>query len=347
MIFLLIFSLSALLLFNEIAAQMQSDANAISQRPLMINQLNMQRSALKLPLLCQDSLLTSMAQQHASDMAQIGQLAHDLPNDTGLIPQQFCLSSQRMSGFGKAAENVFSYPGNGTAKMAMMQVDSDAVMYANAMNKKFLYVGVGVAYNATTDTYYWTQMFATGDYVGVSCTFQPLVRLIDAQGTIRQYIQPQTGLNPSLYPTGIADGGGGAGSGAKRGYYCTLIAYDPSPEASMTIGSIPYPTVLIPSPNKRPPQKPFNATAQQQQQQAALLLSMAVNVTRNDTLNSTLQAVGEALRLNSSLAIGLNGTDSEAYSILYNEFTSIISRSTTTAMATPTMMMTSTMVTSI
>ena len=342
----MILFLLLLQLFYSSSPVTANNHNAITQRPLMINQLNMQRSALKLPLLCQDSLLTSMAQQHANDMAALDQLGHDLPCDTSRIPNQFCLSASRMSGFGKSAENVFALARNGTAVMAMMQVDSDSTMYSNAMNKDFLYVGVGVAYNATSHTYYWTQLFSTGDYVGVSCTLQPLVRTINGKGKPWQYLQPQTGLNPSLYPGGISSNSGSAGGSGRRGYYCTLIAYDPTSNATLTQGSIPYPTILIPPPQGSHP-SPVNSVNQTAQQQAiaqqAIQAAMAYynRTGANSTgafnataLNSTLEAVGSVVKQNTTLMAGLNGTDSGAMSMLYSQVTSIIMIPSTTSTST-------------
>ncbi len=314
---------------------------AISQRPLMINQLNLQRSALKLPLLCQDSLLTSMAQQHANDMAALNQAGHDLPCDSNQIPSQFCLSASRMSGFGRATENIVSVARNGSSAMAMLQVNADSILYKNVMDKKYLYVGVGVAYNSKSKIYYWTQLFSTGDYTGVSCTLQPLVRTVNNLGKFAQYLQPQTGLNPSLMPAGISSSGTSSSSGSgtgKRGYFCTLIAFDPvsAANATMTHGSIPYPTIRIPDPN--PPKKSVaNQTANQQAiAQQALQAAMAYySNTANATsfnvtaFNSTLNAVRAAVQQNSSLIAGLNGTDSSAYSQLYNEVTSLMQPTTT------------------
>lgn len=395
MIIFLLFRLLPLLLLPHAATGQRHRRNtvAIQQRPLMINHLNLQRSALKLPLLCQDSLLTSMAQQHANNMAALDRLAHDLPCRTGRIPDGFCLAAERLARFARAAENVVAVRGNETAAVAAMQIAADQAMYANSMSREFLYVGVGVAYNAESDTFYWAQMFSNGDYVGVNCTLEPevvtvSVRAADAKGRLRKrgnkndhnqmqkhkqtqkrssnsmndqstnndssetllkvhrYTQPQQGLNLNFYPRGIINGPG-SGKPA-NGYYCSMIAFDPTlvangtaaaPTATLSIGSVPYPTVLVPDPQQ--PAHHRRQLAKQRQErrlaQKALLAAISyLNSNSNSTatatvnstgaLNDTLHAVGVALQQSPTLIAGLvETTDTVAYSALYSQVTSILS----------------------
>ena len=92
-------------------------------------------------------MLTSIAQQHANDMAALDDLDHDLSCNSD-APVQFCKSSKRLQPFGRAAENIISLAGNdGSASAAMAQYNSKSGMFSTMMNPDFLYVGIGMAMN--------------------------------------------------------------------------------------------------------------------------------------------------------------------------------------------------------
>ena len=89
-------TISASVALPAVVSNLPTQAYFINtERPLLINQINLQRSGMKNPLLCQDSLLTSIAQQHANDMAALDMLDHNLPCTSAAFPVQFCSSSQR------------------------------------------------------------------------------------------------------------------------------------------------------------------------------------------------------------------------------------------------------------
>lgn len=308
----------------------------LTERPNMINQINLQRNSLNLPLLCQDTRLTSIAQQHALDMAAVDFLGHDLPTNTNAVPKQYCLSTNRLHPFGTVAENVLSVYGNSTASVAMYQLSQDAGQYANAMNPAFLYIGIGVAYNNASNKYYWTQVLSTGNYAGVGCTLQPQINVINEKNATYSYTQPQGNLNVALYPQGITN----IFNGPRQGLYCTLIAFNPTASSTMALGDLPYPTVLLPNPQI----SATNFTKENMSQAKAALGAVvaALNAANASilaptpipflalptvgqmpgsaaqalhwqfgdlALNATLQAVAHAVRQNSTYLAALNGTD--------------------------------------
>ena len=214
-----------------------------SQRPKMINQINMQRSGLKQPLLCQDSMLTSIAQQHANNMAALDDLEHDLPCNSEAIPVQFCKSSQRLARFGQAAENIVALAGNdGSAKSAMAQFNADPLQFSTMMNPDYLYVGVGMAMNAVSGKYYWVQVLSAGNYQGVSCTLSPTVIVLNALNQTSTTVQPMSGLNMVTYPQGITNDN----NNSKQNLFCTLIPFaHGTGTAVLSLGKLPYPTITI------------------------------------------------------------------------------------------------------
>ena len=211
------------------------------ERPRMINQINIQRSGMKHPLLCQDSLLTSIAQQHANDMAAIDTLEHDLPCSSTAYPVQFCSSKKRLSPFGQAAENIAYLVGNdGSASMAMGKFNADAGQFSNMMNPDYLYIGVGMAMNPISGKYYWVQVFSTGNYHGVSCTLEPSVTVLDAFNRTSTTVQPALNLDMKVHPQGITN------NNNKNGLYCTMIPYAHGTGTSvLPLGELPYPTITM------------------------------------------------------------------------------------------------------
>lgn len=232
-----------------------------TERPLMINQINLQRSGMKNPLLCQDSLLTSIAQQHANDMAALDMLEHNLPCTSSAFPVQFCSSSQRLEPFGQSAENLAVLPGNnGSAATALAQLNTDAGQFSNMMNPDFMYIGIGMAMNPVSGKYYWTQVFSTGNYQGVSCTLQPSVTVLDAYNRTHTTVQPIEGLNLGVYPKGIS-------KHKKKGLFCTLIPFAHGKGTSdLPLGKLPYPTITM---------VPFNSSAALKQQITGIIGAFA------------------------------------------------------------------------
>lgn len=318
----------------------------LAERPNMINQINLQRNSLNLPLLCQDSRLTSIAQQHALDMATLDFLGHDLPTNTNAIPKQYCLATNRLQPFGSVAENVLSVYGNSSAKVAMFQLSQDAGQYANAMNPAFLYIGVGVAYNNASNKYYWAQVLSTGNYAGVGCTLQPQINVINEKNATHSYTQPQGKLNVALYPQGITN----VFNGPRQGLYCTLIAFNPTASKTMALGDLPYPTVLLPNPQL----SATNFTKQSSDQAKAALGAVvaALNAANASiiaptpipflalptvgqlpgsaaqalqwqfgdlALNATLRAIANVVQHNSTYLAALNGTNSSLLAPLIQE----------------------------
>lgn len=217
-----------------------------TERPAMINQINSQRNGMKQPLVCQDSLLTSVAQQHANDMAALDTLDHNLPCSSTAFPVQFCSSAKRLAPFGLSAENIVALAGNnGSASIAMAQLNADASQFSNMMNPDFFYVGIGMAMNPVSGKYYWAQVFSSGNYQGVSCTLQPSVTVLDAYNHTTTTVQPSSGLNRAVYPDGITNQ-------QKQGLYCTMIPYAQGKGTSvLPLGQLPYPTITM---------VPYNAT---------------------------------------------------------------------------------------
>jgi hypothetical protein len=206
----------------------------------MINNINIQRSGMKNPLLCQDSLLTSLAQQHANDMAATDLLDHNLPCTSTAFPVQFCSASTRLAPYGESSENIVALTGNsGSASSAMAQFNADAGQFSNMMNPDYLYVGVGMAMNPVSGKYYWVQVFSSGNYQGVSCSLQPVVTILDAYNRTRVTVQPIKGLNLKVYPQGITDK-------KKTGLYCTMVPHlQASGTSKVSLGQLPYPTITM------------------------------------------------------------------------------------------------------
>lgn len=218
--------------------------NIAIERPKMINRINIQRSGMSHPLLCQDSLLTSIAQQHANDMAALDDLEHDLPCSSDAFPVQFCKSADRLGPYGQASENILSLAGNdGSAKTAMAQFNSDAAKFSNMMNKDYLYVGVGMAMNAVSGKYYWVQVFSDGNFQGVSCTLTPSVSVLDAFNRTTTTVQPIAGLNQGLYPRGITANNNVDKKNGNKKLYCTMIPF--AKTSSVPLGQVPYPTITM------------------------------------------------------------------------------------------------------
>lgn len=284
----------------------QNDTIAIKQRPKMINLINAERFAHNLPFLCQDSSLSSIAQQHANDMAALDYLGTDLPCDATVVPPQYCTTANRLSRLNSSFENVIQVLGNHTARMAMLQLGQSAAQSSNLINPDIKYVGVGVAFNNQSNNYYWSQVFSTGNFSGVNCTDRPRIETINAQNITHVYTQPAKGLNHTLYPQlGLKD------------LKCRLVPV--KLEEVLQLQRVDAP--------------PTNSTLQQGKVASFLLsaLSSFNDSTNNLTLpmhhvsptllaglrlNATLQAIQSAIANDTSLLGGLNGTDATAYSRL-------------------------------
>ena len=255
-------TISASVALPAVVSNLPTQAYFINtERPLMINQINLQRSGMKNPLLCQDSLLTSIAQQHANDMAALDMLDHNLPCTSAAFPVQFCSSSQRLEPFGQSAENLAVLPGNnGSAAAALAQLNTDAGQFSNMMNPDFMYIGIGMAMNPVSGKYYWAQVLSTGNYQGVSCTLQPSVTVLDAYNRTHTTVQPIEGLNLAVYPKGISQH-------KKQGLFCTLIPFAHSKGTSvLPLGQLPYPTITL---------VPFNSSAALKQQITGIIGAFA------------------------------------------------------------------------
>lgn len=225
------------------------------ERPKMVNQINSQRSGMNHPLLCQDSLLSSIAQQHANDMAALDDLEHDLSCSSTAFPVQFCKSSDRLAPYGQSAENILALAGNdGSAATAMAQFNADAVNFSNMMNPTYLYVGVGMAMNQVSGKYYWVQVFSAGDFQGVSCVFTPSVTVLDAFNRTFTTVQPLKGLNLRLYPRGITSSKNIDKSSGKKKLFCTMIPFAHGTGSSvLPLGQLPYPTITLTPPENIDP----------------------------------------------------------------------------------------------
>ena len=188
-------------------------------------------------------MLTSIAQQHANDMAALDDLDHDLSCNSDAYPVQFCKSSKRLQPFGRAAENIISLAGNdGSASAAMAQYNSKSGMFSTMMNPDFLYVGIGMAMNPVSGKYYWVQVFSAGNFQGVSCTINPTVTVLNAMNQTITTVQPTSGLDLTTYPQGITQN-----ANSKQNLYCTLVPFAYS-GTGMSMGGLPYPTItLVPS----------------------------------------------------------------------------------------------------
>lgn len=238
-------SISSIALPSSVAPLPTQIYQINQQRPKMINQINQQRSGLNQPLVCQDSMLTSIAQQHANDMAALDDLDHNLPCNSDAYPIQFCQSSVRLSPFGEAGENIVALAGNdGSAMMAMGQVNADSGQFSTMMNPDYLYVGVGMAMNPVSGKYYWVQVFSAGNFQGVSCTLSPTVSVLNAMNQTTTTVQPTTGLNLSIYPRGITNGKSGNSNNQKL--FCTLVPFAQGTGTSvLPLGQLPYPTITL------------------------------------------------------------------------------------------------------
>lgn len=239
--------ISSLAIPSEVVALPVQKYFVNTQRPHMINQINNQRKGMKLPLVCQDSLLTSIAQQHANDMAALDMLDHNLPCSSTAYPVQFCSGTTRLAPFGESAENILALPGNdGSSKTAMAQFNADTGQFSTMMNPDFYYIGIGMAMNPISGKYYWVQVFSSGNYQGVSCTLEPSVTVLDAYNRTSTTVQPSKGLNLRVYPDGITNE-------KKQGLFCTMIPYaHGTGTAVMPLGQLPYPTItMIPFNSKK------------------------------------------------------------------------------------------------
>lgn len=236
-------SISPIALPSTVVALPTQAYQVNQQRPQMVNQINQQRAGLKQPLLCQDSMLTSIAQQHANDMAALDDLEHNLPCNSDAFPVQFCKSSDRLGQFGEAAENIASLPGNnGSAQTAMAQLNADSAQFSTMMNPDYLYVGIGMAMNPVSGKYYWVQVFSAGNYQGVSCTLTPTVSVLNALNQTTSTVQPMSGLNVAIYPQGITNGA----SNGNQNLFCTLVPFAHGTGTSaLPLGQLPYPTITI------------------------------------------------------------------------------------------------------
>ena len=240
-----------------------------NERPRMINNINVQRSGMKHPLLCQDSLLTSLAQQHANDMAALDTLDHDLPCSSTAFPVQFCSSKTRLSTYGQAAENIVSLTGNnGSASVAMSQFNADAGQFSNMMSPEYLYIGVGMAMNPISGKYYWVQVLSNGNFQGVSCTYEPSVTVLDAYNRTTTTVQPAARIIMSVYPQGITNNK----VVDKNGLYCTMIPFARGSGSSvLPLGQLPYPTITM---------VPFNSTAKMNSQITGIIGAFAAALSR-------------------------------------------------------------------
>lgn len=234
----------------------------------MVNQINVQRSGMKHPLLCQDSLLTSLAQQHANDMAALDTLDHDLPCSSTAFPVQFCSSKTRLTPYGQAAENIASLTGNnGSSSTAMSQFNADASQFSNMMNPEYLYIGVGMAMNPISGKYYWVQVFSNGNFQGVSCTYQPTVTVLDAYNRTTTTVQPPVTSILSVYPQGISNNP----KVNKQGLYCTMIPFARDGSSVLPLGQLPYPTITL---------VPLNSTAKMNNQVSGIVGAFAAALSR-------------------------------------------------------------------
>lgn len=240
-----------------------------NERPRMINSINVQRSGMKHPLLCQDSLLTSLAQQHANNMAALDTLDHDLPCSSTAFPVQFCSSKTRLSTYGQAAENIASLAGNnGSASIAMSQFNADAGQFSNMMSPDYLYVGIGMAMNPISGKYYWVQVFSNGNFQGVSCTYEPSVTVLDAYNRTTTTVQPAAKIIMSVYPQGITSNK----VVDKKGLYCTMIPFARGSGSSvLPLGQLPYPTITL---------VPFNSTAKMNSEITGIIGAFAAALSR-------------------------------------------------------------------
>lgn len=269
------------------------------ERPSMVNQINMQRKSIDIPLLCQDSMLSSIAQQHANDMAAIDLLAHDMPCASP-VPFQFCSAASRLQPFAPAAENIARLRGVGSAQMALSQMSTDSTQFANMMNPAFLYIGVGMAMSPVSGKYFWAVVFSTGNYSGVSCVVRPVITVLDYANRTTVTTQPATGLNLALYPTGLAH----RNRPFSEGLYCTMIPFVPSDESG--VNPPVYPTLTL-SPSKLASRISAKATS---------VMSTTATETTSDTLTSTATTVN----ITSLLATftPTNAAQSSAQSALYS-----------------------------
>jgi hypothetical protein len=239
-----------------------------NERPRMVNQINVQRSGMKHPLLCQDSLLSSIAQQHANDMAALDSLEHDLPCSSTAFPIQFCSSKARLTPYGQAAENIVALAGNnGSASIAMSQFNADAGQFSNMMNPDYLYVGIGMAMNPISGKYYWVQVFSNGNFQGVSCTYQPSITVLDAYNRTTTTVQPAAKSILSVYPQGITN----KDVNDKQGLHCTMIPFARSGSSVLPLGQLPYPTITL---------IPFNSTAKMNSEITGILGAFAAALSR-------------------------------------------------------------------
>lgn len=296
----------------------KNDTVAIIGRPRMINLINAERLSHNLPFLCQDSHLSSAAQQHANDMATIDFLGTDLPCDGTVIPAQYCTTSGRLSRLNSSFENVIKVFGNGTAEMAMIQLGQSAAQSSSLINPDIKYVGVGVAYNNQSNNFYWSQVFSTGNFSQVNCTDRPFIETINAQNITHSYTQPSRGLNYTLYPAvGLKD------------LKCSLQPANMTEMMEAAQAALGDPSAH------------FNATQREQGKVASFLLSTLNNSTTDANatyttptthinpllldqirLNMTLKAIQVALRNDSSLQAGLNGTNPAAFNQLFSRLQS-------------------------
>jgi uncharacterized protein YkwD len=195
--------------------------------------------------------------------------------------------------------------------MAMTQLSQSPDQASNLIDPNIKYVGVGMAYNNQSHNYYWSQVFSTGNYSKVNCTANPVIETINSQNITHKYTQPSLGLNYTFYPAiGLKD----LKCQLKRASMEEMIQ-----AAEAALGR---------------PSAQYNATTEQQQKVASFLISAISNQTSNFTvpvnqidpqllsqvrLNMTLKAIRKAIRNDTSLQAGLNGTSKAAYNELYSQ----------------------------
>jgi uncharacterized protein YkwD len=116
----------------------------------IVDLVNQQRQLVGLAPLQADSRLVRAAQIHSQDMAQLGQMEHDLPGAAlpGLQDRLQYVGYAYLS----AGENIaFNFPDANTVVAAWMNSPGHR---ANILNPGYTQIGVGVAYDSQHEPYY-------------------------------------------------------------------------------------------------------------------------------------------------------------------------------------------------
>jgi uncharacterized protein YkwD len=125
-----------------------------AQEQSIVDLVNQQRQQAGLAPLQVNSQLVKEAQIQSTDMAELGQMEHDLPG--AALPTLEDRVQYVGYNYAYLGENIaFNYPDDNSVMTAWM---SSAGHRANILDANFTEIGVGIAYDSQGEPYY-TQEF--------------------------------------------------------------------------------------------------------------------------------------------------------------------------------------------